>query len=132
MTGFLIGALLLCALALAFVLPPLWRDARRSAVAVALGLTVGAAGLYALLGTPDRASIPIERVLLAGVDILVVEDAERGPALAQELLRHPAIASLRKRATIAELPARLWTCAGPQLADAIETLAKARAEHERK
>ena len=34
MTGFLIGALLLCALALAFVLPPLWRDARRSAVAV--------------------------------------------------------------------------------------------------
>lgn len=53
MTGFLIGALLLCALALAFVLPPLWRGARRSALALVLALPLGAAGLYALLGTPD-------------------------------------------------------------------------------
>ncbi|WP_158637179.1 hypothetical protein [Arenimonas daejeonensis] len=53
MTGFLIGALLLCALALAFVLPPLWRDARGSALALVLALPLGAAGLYALLGTPD-------------------------------------------------------------------------------
>jgi cytochrome c-type biogenesis protein CcmH len=52
MSGFLIGALLLSALALAFVLPPLWRETPRSAVAVALALTLGAAGLYTLLGTP--------------------------------------------------------------------------------
>ncbi len=53
MTGFVIGALLLSALALAFVLPPLWRGARRSALALVLALPLGAAGLYALLGTPD-------------------------------------------------------------------------------
>jgi cytochrome c-type biogenesis protein CcmH len=53
MTGFLLGALLICALALAFVLPPLWRDARRSALALVLALPLGAAGVYALLGTPD-------------------------------------------------------------------------------
>lgn len=53
MTGFLLGALLLCALVLAFVLPPLWRGARRSALVLALALPVGAAGIYALLGTPD-------------------------------------------------------------------------------
>jgi cytochrome c-type biogenesis protein CcmH len=53
MTGFLLGALLVCALALAFVLPPLWRDARRSALALVLALPLGAAGLYVLLGTPD-------------------------------------------------------------------------------
>jgi cytochrome c-type biogenesis protein CcmH len=53
MTGFLLGALLICALALAFVLPPLWRDARRTALALVLALPLGAAGVYALLGTPD-------------------------------------------------------------------------------
>lgn len=53
MTGFLVGALLLCALALAFVLPPLWRGARRSALALVLALPLGALGVYALLGTPD-------------------------------------------------------------------------------
>ena len=53
MTGFVIGALLLCALALAFVLPSLWRGARRSALALVLAIPLGAAGLYAALGTPD-------------------------------------------------------------------------------
>ena len=53
MAVFLTGALLLCALALAFVLPPLWRDARRSALALVLALPLGALGVYALLGTPD-------------------------------------------------------------------------------
>lgn len=92
----------------------------------------GLDNLAAGLGTPDRTSVPIERVLQTGIDILVVEDAEHGPALAQELLRHPAIAALRRQAIIVELPTRLWTCAGPQLADAVEMLAKARAEHETK
>lgn len=53
MTGFLLGALLLCVLALAFVLPPLWRGARRSALVLVLTLPLGAVGVYALLGTPD-------------------------------------------------------------------------------
>ena len=81
------------------------------------------------LGAPERTHIPVERVLLADVDIVVTEDAERGPALAQEMMRHPAIAALREQAIVVELPSRLWTCAGPQLADAVEILARARAEH---
>jgi iron complex transport system substrate-binding protein len=87
----------------------------------------GLDNLAAGLGTPDRAGIPIERVLLAGVDILVIEESGRGPALADELLRHPAIVNLKKRVTVVELPSRFWTCAGPQLADAVDVLAKARA-----
>lgn len=86
----------------------------------------GLDNLAARLGTPDSASIPLERVLQTGVDVLVVEDAERGPALAQELLRHPAILDLKHRATVVELPSRLWACAGPQLAEAVDILAKAR------
>lgn len=50
---FLVGALVLVALALAFVLPPLWRDARRSAWAIAIAVPLAGAGLYAIFGTPD-------------------------------------------------------------------------------
>lgn len=92
----------------------------------------GLDNLAAEPGTPERTHIPIEHVLMAGVDIVVIEDAERGPALAQELMRHPAIAALREQATVVELPSRLWACAGPQLSDAVEILAKARAEHRAK
>lgn len=53
MTSLVPGALLLIALVLALVLPPLWREARRTALVLALALPLGAAGLYALLGTPD-------------------------------------------------------------------------------
>lgn len=50
--AFILAALLLCALALAFVLPPLWQGSRRSALALALALPLGVAALYALVGTP--------------------------------------------------------------------------------
>jgi cytochrome c-type biogenesis protein CcmH len=52
MTGsFLLAAALLCVLVLAIVLPPL-RRSPASLLALALALPLGAAGLYALLGTP--------------------------------------------------------------------------------
>jgi iron complex transport system substrate-binding protein len=91
----------------------------------------GLDNLAARLGGSGLAAIPIEKVVRSGVDILVVEETEDSPALAGELMRHPALAILRQRATIVEVPSRLWTCAGPQLADAVEILARARAAHER-
>ncbi len=53
MTSFLIGAALLVALALAFVLPPLWRQARGSALVLLLAFPVLTAGLYWGVGEPD-------------------------------------------------------------------------------
>lgn len=50
---FVISAIALVALALAFVLPLLWRDDRRSALALLLVVPLSTAGLYALFGTPD-------------------------------------------------------------------------------
>ncbi|WP_187265846.1 hypothetical protein [Alkalisalibacterium limincola] len=41
MTGFLIGSAVLLALALAFVLVPLWKSARWTAIAVSLALVMG-------------------------------------------------------------------------------------------
>ena len=50
---FVLAATALVALALAFVLPTLWTTARRSAITMLLAFPLGAAGLYALFGTPD-------------------------------------------------------------------------------
>lgn len=53
MTGFVLAALGLLALALAWVLPGLWRGSRSTALALALLLVAGTAGVYGLVGTPD-------------------------------------------------------------------------------
>lgn len=53
MLAFILAAIALIALALAFVLPTLWNSARRSAIAMLLAIPLGAGGLYALFGTPD-------------------------------------------------------------------------------
>ncbi|WP_374603973.1 tetratricopeptide repeat protein [Arenimonas sp.] len=53
MTVFLLASLAVVLVLAAFALRPLWTGARRSALALALALGVGTAGLYALLGSPD-------------------------------------------------------------------------------
>lgn len=59
MTGFLIGSAVLLALALVFVLVPLWKPAPLGAVVVSLALVLGTAVVYITAGTPmalfDRA-----------------------------------------------------------------------------
>lgn len=52
MTNFVLASLALVALALAFALPPLWRQARGTALVLAGALPLAALGLYAMLGTP--------------------------------------------------------------------------------
>lgn len=52
MTGFVLAAVALAALALVFVLPPLWRGSRASAIAIAIALPLAAGLLYTLIGTP--------------------------------------------------------------------------------
>lgn len=63
MTGFLIGSAVLLALALAFVLVPLWKTARWTAVAVSLALVMGTVVVYITAGTPMSL---VERGQLAG------------------------------------------------------------------
>lgn len=53
MTAFLLAAAALIALALAFLLPAVWRDARRSALVICALLPLSAAGLYWGFGEPD-------------------------------------------------------------------------------
>lgn len=53
MIGFVLAALGLLLLALAWVLPGLWRGSRGTALALVLLLAGGTAGVYVLVGTPD-------------------------------------------------------------------------------
>ncbi len=53
MTSFVLAALALLVLALAWVLPGLWRGSRGTALALVLLLAGGTAGVYVLVGTPD-------------------------------------------------------------------------------
>jgi iron complex transport system substrate-binding protein len=87
----------------------------------------GLRNLAAELHIESYGQIPLETAIMAGADMLIV-DAERDtlPSLATELLRHPALAKLSRRISTAALPSRLWTCAGPQLADAVSDLIEAR------
>jgi iron complex transport system substrate-binding protein len=87
----------------------------------------GLVNLAHSLGAAGRANIPLESAIMGDLDILVVDAGERsGPALAQEVLDHPAVQALGRDVSVVALPSNLWTCAGPQLADAVVLLAAAR------
>ncbi|UOM33004.1 ABC transporter substrate-binding protein [Acuticoccus sp. I52.16.1] len=103
------------------------------------GFTVGAGSLVAELmaraglanvapelGIENYGRLPLEAIVTAGIEVLIV-DAEAGevPALATELLAHPALRRLGRRIVTASVPSRLWTCAGPQLGEAVRILADA-------
>jgi len=75
----------------------------------------------------SQGALPLEAIILGGAERLIVDAApDAPPSLAQAVLRHPAIAALAQRVQTVSLPSRLWTCAGPQIAEAAERLAAAR------
>lgn len=76
--------------------------------------------------------LPLEQLLLAEPDILIVEaEHSHAPAMATEFLAHPALDALRARVTVAEIPRPLWSCPGPWLSDALDRLLAARARARR-
>jgi iron complex transport system substrate-binding protein len=89
------------------------------------------AGLDNLAARLDIAAdeqVPLEVVALLGADVLILDrDEASAPSLADAALDHPAIAALAQRMTVVSLPARLWTCGGPEIAEAVERLAVAAA-----
>jgi iron complex transport system substrate-binding protein len=92
------------------------------AILVAAGLT----NLSAALGHDRGGSVPLEVVANARPDLLIVDDAREGPpSLADELLHHPILRALPSMLVVA-MPTRLWTCPGPQLAEAVARLSAAR------
>jgi iron complex transport system substrate-binding protein len=85
----------------------------------------GLRNLSADLGVTGIGFLPLERVIAARPDILVVAARPAGrPSLTHQALHHPAHVALSGADRI-DLPASLWTCGGPQAIDAILRLARA-------
>lgn len=76
-------------------------------------------------------TIDLETMLLGRPDLLVLDVGDDHPSLASAGLAHPALRALGKRVPVLSMPAKLWLCAGPWMADAVERLASARRALER-
>ena len=88
---------------------------------------LAAAGLHTLapeLMSGSYGAVPLELVITAAPDLLIVDDAYGGgQSNAQRLLRHPALRALREHTRLTSIPSRLWLCPGPWIAEAAERLA---------
>lgn len=88
----------------------------------------GFENLAARAGIDNVAQLPLEQLLLGAPDVLIVEaEASHAPAVATQILRHPALAKLRGRIPVVEIPRPLWSCPGPWLGEALDHLLAARA-----
>ncbi|SEN08775.1 iron complex transport system substrate-binding protein [Gemmobacter aquatilis] len=91
------------------------------------GEIIEAAGLHHLaadLGLPHGGSLPLEALVLADPDLLVMEPTHPGHARAEEVLTHPALRALGGGQ--AAMQDRDWVCGLPSVLDAIDRLAAAR------
>jgi iron complex transport system substrate-binding protein len=68
-------------------------------------------------------ALPLELLLFAQPDLLIMNTAEdSGPAMAYEVLRHPALARRYRGARVVSVPSAWWSCPGPRLVDAVQRL----------
>jgi len=99
----------------------------RGELAHAVLRAAGLTNLAAQRGLRNLAPLPLEALVTAAPDVLVfVTRRDAPPSQATRLLRHPALAGLKRRAAVAVVPPALWNCGGPQLARAVARLAQAR------
>jgi len=72
-------------------------------------------------------SLPLETLLELKPDILIRDDQQpEMPALAYEVLRHPALKLLIDRSLQVVVPRRLWICGIPAVVEAVAILSEAR------
>lgn len=87
----------------------------------------GLENLGARFGIHGNGRLPLETLLQASPEILIIDDHKpQAPALAYEILQHPALMALMQRAVPVVVPTRLWICGLPSTLDAVEILAQAR------
>lgn len=111
----------------AVVLRPNGFTAGKGSIADDVLSHAGLDNLAARLSTDRLGQLNLEEIVAARPDLLVVNAApDAPPSLADEMLHHPALAGFRAEGRTVSLPTRLWTCAGPELAEAAERLAAAR------
>jgi iron complex transport system substrate-binding protein len=71
----------------------------------------------------NYSQLPLEIAVRGDVDVLIVSARRDGPpSLATALLDHPVLSKLGPRTHIVVLPTNLWSCGGPEVAEAIARL----------
>ncbi len=118
------------------------RAAAPSAVVYQVGGAVSVAGnladaVLAAAGFRNKAAeyrltrggqVPIELLAASPPDLLVLtSSADEYRTVVGDNLRHPVLGLLRRQRPSIEVPWRLWQCGTPDIADAVERLAVARA-----
>lgn len=87
----------------------------------------GFENLGARFGLTGHGRIPLETLLAADPDVIITDEQRpHAPALAYEILKHPAIARLTARAHRVTVPVRYLICGMPETLRAVEILAEAR------
>jgi iron complex transport system substrate-binding protein len=110
---------------LAVVLRPNGFTAGRGSLVDEILRRAGVRNLAAEQGLENYGEIPLERVALAGVRLLILNQPENGaPSLGEAMLDHPILAALPGLRPVL-VPPRLWTCGGPEVADAAALIAAA-------
>lgn len=100
--------------------------AGRDTLPAAAMAAAGYRNLAVELGLSGTARLPLEHLLSADPALLIVNHSERGPALAQVALQHPALRRAFADRALIQVPSALWVCGTPLVADAVELLAQLR------
>lgn len=110
----------------AIVLRPNGFVAGRGSLADEILSRAGLDNLAARLSPNALGELTLEEIVAARPDLLII-NAEPGapPSLADALLSHPVLSGYAKAGRMVALPLRLWTCAGPELAEAARRLSDA-------
>ncbi|MGO4126423.1 ABC transporter substrate-binding protein [Inquilinus sp. YAF38] len=115
---------------LAVVLRPNGFTAGRGSLVDEILHRAGIRNLAAERGLENYGEIPLETVALSGVRLLILNQSEnRTPSLGEAMLDHPILGALPDLRLV-RVPARLWTCGGPEVADAAALIAAAAREAE--
>lgn len=92
----------------------------------ALIRAAGLVNVSAEIGRDRFGQVPLEAAALVNPDLIVVDAGAPGsPSLADTLLHHPVFQALARAHRTVDIPNRLWTCPGPQVAEVVARLAEA-------
>lgn len=106
-----------------------WANGYTSGDGTLADASVQAAGFRNLgreLGMTGTGQLPLEALLAADPAMLVTGRKRQGPALANEIFRHPALKRAFAGKPNVSVPDHLWVCGTPFVAEAVARLAEAR------
>jgi iron complex transport system substrate-binding protein len=83
----------------------------------------GLENIAAHMNLGNYTQLPLEVAVRSNVDVLIVSARRDGPpSLATALLDHPALSQLGPKTHVVVMPTNLWSCGGPEVAEAVARL----------